>query len=104
MKTFEVISSHGTLTVDCKSGRVLDCYVREDDEDSRILKSIRYFAIIEWRAYYRKALVSTIDILDLGYWFDVYDKDGTLRACLYEGPVQDWRNEFRRYQIEQLVN
>lgn len=96
MKTFEVTGSHGTLTVDCQTGRVLD--YQHDDDDSEY-SNIERFDLEEWRSYYGKELVSSIDILDLGFW---YYPNKLVRWPVYGGPEQDWRNEFRIHQLNQV--
>jgi hypothetical protein len=97
-KSFGVFSSNGFLTVNSATGEVMDCVL--DDEKERGLTDIARFDVDEWRKAYPNEtlgstlegergdrIVTTMDILDIGYWV----KDGT-----YEGPVTEWREEFRK--------
>ncbi|ESZ33839.1 hypothetical protein [Mesorhizobium sp. L2C067A000] len=94
-KTATINGSWGSLTVDASTGNVLsyddggtlpdpDCppergytdYVRVD--------------LDEWRKTYTGQEPDCLDVLDVGFW---YLDDGVEK---YEGPEQDWRDEYER--------
>lgn len=54
------------------------------------LPEIIRFDVDEWRDYWQKPLLPTIDILDLGYWYR--KEDG---SSGYEPAEMDWRKEIR---------
>lgn len=71
-------SSHGKLTFDTETGRVLVCSL----ERSFGPKPVRV-DVAEWQARYPgESIVGEHDILDFGYW---------LRNDKYEAPCEDWR-------------
>jgi hypothetical protein len=74
----EIVSSHGTLTVDPADGRVLS---RDLDDD--LLERVIRFDLEEWKHYWGDPVPDNLDILDIGYWLD----DGT-----YEPPEMEWRD------------
>jgi hypothetical protein len=86
--TFEVRSSHGTLTAAKSNGAVVNCVLNDnEDEDGHSLLDITKFDVKEFRTYHNigiDAMPDSIDILDLGYWYD----NG---IGLYESPDGDWR-------------
>lgn len=85
MKTFTVRGSHGTLTVDAKTGAV----IREDSEYiTSDYSDIARFDLAEWQRFYPHEQIAgqNIDILDLGY----YTASG-----VYETPAHEWREELR---------
>lgn len=80
-----VKSSHGSLKCN-SSGAVINQYPNCDTpKDYEHFMSITYFDFPEWQMYWRQPLPESIDILDLGYW---YEKDKR-----YEPADPDWRNE-----------
>lgn len=68
--TFSVESTWGYLLASCATGIVVDhCLTPDIDEQTCYLENIHRFDIDEWKETYSKSkLVSSIDILDLGYW------------------------------------
>lgn len=83
-------SSHGEITFDPRTGRVLADeleYGDGDDDFNELNKPVR-FDVEEWKKRYPgKSLVGIyMDILDIGYWMP----DGR-----YEPPADDWRMMFR---------
>lgn len=90
MKNIIIVrSSHGLLTVDDITGRVVWREIDTDDQEAGDhLKSIDKFDLDEYTAHYKTGEIpSRLDILDLGYW---YAKDGGIE---YEEPAHDWRIE-----------
>lgn len=88
MATFTINSSHGTITADSKTGKVvsidLTCNCKPNEQ---CINTIERFDVDEFKKTYKmKRMLSDVDILDLGYW--IGEK--------YEEPVQDWRDEFRK--------
>lgn len=79
-----VSSSHGQFVIDC-SGRILQV-----DDESGELPNVTRFDVAEWEKYWGRKLDDSLDILDLGYW---YDDKGTER---YEEPAHDWRLEIKQ--------
>lgn len=82
-ETFEVYSSHGSLTVNRNTGEVLawDC-----DEE---LSNINKFDIVEYMRYHHLPthadIPERVDILDIGYWY-------FSKGEKYE-PANEWRQE-----------
>jgi len=86
MTTIEVRSSHGMLTIDAISGKVIRLQDL-DPKEQHYLHDIDRFDMHEYNNYYPGNTDKFIDILDLGYWL----KDGT-----YGGPEQGWRDEVKQ--------
>lgn len=86
-----VFSSSGEFQIS-PEGDIVEC-VSEDIESDRFIFSVRKFNVSEWKKYYNKEELSdTIDILDIGYWYDgVPTQESTWE---YEEPCKEWREEF----------
>lgn len=89
--TFVVHSSHGDLTVTAEGYVLHDKSTYADHE----LENITRFDIGEYKKHYNVASIDTDrDILDLGYWY----RAG--KFIRYEEPVQSWRDEAKRLDLE----
>jgi hypothetical protein len=89
MDKISVGSSDGVLTVDSKTGKVLE--VSAFSRDCTSILAIEKFDLQEWKSYYKTEFLHfNIDILDLGYW----NIDGT-----YTGPEEDWRQEIKAFRL-----
>ena len=82
-KTFYVFGNHGSLKVSY-TGEVLEVSDNPHSDDS--YAGIIHFDVEEWKRAYPDEELCDMDILDIGFW----DSDGR-----YEGPEEDWREEFR---------
>lgn len=78
-----VTSSHGELTIN-DAGFVIACRA-DNTPDGQHLAAIRNFNLLDWLRYYKTALPSRFDILDLGYWYCAAP------GIRYEQPEEDWR-------------
>lgn len=82
-KTFEVFSSHGTLTVDIRTGDVI-----KGDYDGEELKNIIRCDIAEHIKYWNiETIAESVDILDMGTWELIEGEE------IYTAAEEDWRNE-----------
>lgn len=84
--TFDVCSSHGTLTVNRNNGEVLHWNCNEE------LNHILKFDMVEYLTYHNlkdnSEVPDYVDILDIGYWY--FNK-----GLKYEEPAHDWREEVK---------
>lgn len=91
MKTAEAWGSHGVITFDAETGRVLSVSTNPYEIPGGCqpgdpgYNDIVWIDIFEWHRHYPGEVLDSVDILDVGY----VTKDGH-----YEHPEQDWRNEF----------
>jgi hypothetical protein len=85
---FTVTGSHGVVEVDADDGKVVTVVKSCSCGQKGCGYGSFSFDVREWKKKYPgEALAGkTVDILDLGYW----DRD-----CVYEGPDEQWRKEFR---------
>lgn len=80
-----ISSSNGGILADPKTGEVIEISCENGELDN--IKEIDFEEYC--KHYGLEKPPQTIDILDVGYW---YDKDGATR---YESPCQDWRVEIK---------
>lgn len=86
---YTVRSSHGELTID-KDGYVLERQIDYTDSDAGThLVLIARFDLVEWQHHWNNPEGNSIDILDLGYWYN----DPKTNTSTYEPPDADWRKE-----------
>lgn len=84
-KTLTVAGSHGWITADAETGRILRVqlndfpFLSSEDSYARIIR----IDVAEYQQKYGN-LPDKLDILDVGYWTE---DDG------YEPPCQDWRED-----------
>ena len=86
---YTVRSSHGELTID-KDGYVIKRQIDNPDSDGGShLALITRFDLVEWQHHWNNPEGNSIDILDLGYWYD----DPNAEAITYVEPDAKWRKE-----------
>ena len=86
---YTVRSSHGELIID-GDGYVLERQLENDYvRGGRFLACIDRFDLPEWRKFWDNPEGTSIDILDLGYWYD----DPDTEESGYEPPDATWRKE-----------
>lgn len=90
MQKLTIRSSNGELIANPESGHVISCKMEDDGEG---LDKIIRFDLEEFKKHYnytQESLPISIDILDLGYWYESIDD-----IVKYEEPAHEWRKEFR---------
>lgn len=88
---FTVYSSHGEITVELNTGKVLKVEVYTGCENESI-NDIEKFNVEEFQQHYNRQIEpdEDIDVLSIGYWSSNHGQ--------YTPPEQDWRNEVQLNQ------
>lgn len=86
---YTVRSSHGELTVD-KDGYVTWRHIDDRaSEGGSHLALITRFDLVEWRHHWNDPEGDSIDILDIGYWYN----NPKTNSSTYIEPDADWRKD-----------
>ena len=90
-----ISSSNGDIEITA-AGKVINT---TDTSADQCISNIAHFNIEEFLRYYQlEVMPASIDILDIGYWFN--DAAGKQE---YEAPAQDWREEKKQYMADELA-
>lgn len=94
MKTvFTITSSNGIITANKQTGKVISIEEYPGDCDDPYFSKILKFDVDEYRRFYSADIPDSVDILDLGYFYQ--GKKGTS----YEEPAHDWREDVKPLRI-----
>jgi hypothetical protein len=101
MSEVTAVSTHGTITFDSETGRVLD---NELDPDFGAFPT--WFDVFEWkRRYPGENIEGSHDILDFGYLFKKPAEEipgHPSRAYHYEPPCEEWREDREKLRKDEL--